>query len=287
MTYQLIRQVRDDLPLRNSFMDLAKSTFDLSFQDWYKKGYWSNNYIPYCIVDHNQVVANVSVNLMDFSWRGQRRQYLQIGTVMTNEKYRYQGLSRKLIKTVLGDWKSKVDAIYLFANDSVLDFYPKFDFIEAKEYQRQITVQPTAGDFRRLSMKSNSDRKLLQLFYKQSNPYSAFSMDDNYGLLMFYCDGFLRNNLYYSERNQVIVVAEQDESIFTCWDFFGSTQHSLQAILSQLVSKETTVQLGFTPVIKDLQFHVREENDETLFVYRTAENLFSDKKLMFPLLSHA
>lgn len=144
MTYQLIRQVRDDLPLRNSFMDLAKSTFDLSFQDWYKKGYWSNNYIPYCIVDHNQVVANVSVNLMDFSWRGQRRQYLQIGTVMTNEKYRYQGLSRKLIKTVLGDWKSKVDAIYLFANDSVLDFYPKFDFIEAKEYQRQITVQPTA-----------------------------------------------------------------------------------------------------------------------------------------------
>jgi Predicted acyltransferase len=287
MTYQLIRQVRDNVQLRNSFMDLAKSTFDLSFQNWYQKGYWSNKYIPYCIVNHDQVVANVSVNLIDFSWRGRRRHYLQIGTVMTNEKYRHQGLSRKLIRTALGDWQTRVDAIYLFANDSVLNFYPKFNFVEAKEYQYQIIAQPTAGDFRRLNMENEVDKKLLQFFYKQSNPYSAFSMEDNYGLLMFYCDSFLSNNLYYSEQDQVIVVAEQDGIIFTCWDIFGSTRLPLQTILNQLVGKETTVQLGFTPMLNDLQFHVRKENDETLFVYRTSENLFSDRKLMFPLLSHA
>lgn len=287
MTYQLVKQVKDDLQLRNSFIDLAKSTFDLSFQDWYQKGYWPDNYIPYCLIDHNQVVANVSANLMDFSWRGQRRRYLQIGTVMTNEKYHHQGLARKLMETVLSDWQTKIDAIYLFANDSVLNFYPKFGFVEAKEYQQQIIARPITGDFRRLDMEKEADKELLRHFYQHSNPYSAFSMEDNYGLLMFYCDEFLRNNLYYSEQNQVVVVAENDGTTFTCWDIFGSPQQSLQTILNQLVDKKMTIQLGFTPVINDLQFHVHKENDETLFVYRAGENLFSDEKLMFPLLSHA
>ncbi|VDR29172.1 Uncharacterised protein [Raoultella terrigena] len=38
MKYKLVKQVMDNDALRNSFIDLAIKTFDLSFKDWYKKG---------------------------------------------------------------------------------------------------------------------------------------------------------------------------------------------------------------------------------------------------------
>lgn len=64
---------------------------------------------------------------------------------MTDCEYRNKGISRKLMDKVLQDWKDKCDAIYLYANDSVLDFYPKFGFIKAKEYQYSKNIVPTIG----------------------------------------------------------------------------------------------------------------------------------------------
>ncbi|EPM0775670.1 GNAT family N-acetyltransferase, partial [Klebsiella pneumoniae] len=36
MNYQLVKQVRENNPLRKSFIDLAVKTFDLSFEEWYQ-----------------------------------------------------------------------------------------------------------------------------------------------------------------------------------------------------------------------------------------------------------
>lgn len=46
MNYQLVKQVRENSPLRKSFIDLAVKTFDLSFEEWYQQGYWTDAYIP-------------------------------------------------------------------------------------------------------------------------------------------------------------------------------------------------------------------------------------------------
>ncbi len=46
MNYQLVKQVRENNPLRKSFIDLAVKTFDLSFEEWYQQGYWTDAYIP-------------------------------------------------------------------------------------------------------------------------------------------------------------------------------------------------------------------------------------------------
>ena len=53
---------------------------------------------------------------------------------MTEQEYRHQGLSRVLPERVLTEWQSKCDLIYLFVNDEVLDFYPKFVFRPIVEY---------------------------------------------------------------------------------------------------------------------------------------------------------
>ena len=101
MEYTFTKQVRDNASLRQSFMDLAAQTFGLSFENWYQAGCWSDSYLPYSFVCQGRIVANASVSLMDFSWRGKQRLYIQIGTVMTDPAFRGHGLSRRLLENIL------------------------------------------------------------------------------------------------------------------------------------------------------------------------------------------
>ena len=61
-------------------------------------------------------------------WNGPIKNYIQLGTVMTAPPCRKQGLSRFLMEEIKKDWEGRCDGMYLFANDTVLDFYPKFGF---------------------------------------------------------------------------------------------------------------------------------------------------------------
>ncbi len=135
MNYQLVKQVRENNPLRKSFIDLAVKTFDLSFEEWYQQGYWTDAYIPYAFVERNKVIANASANIIDLRWQGEPRRYIQIGTVMTEPDHRNKGLAGQLIHHILQDWQQEADAFFLFANPTTVDFYPKFGFTRSEEYQ--------------------------------------------------------------------------------------------------------------------------------------------------------
>ena len=50
------------------------------------------------------MVANASVNVMDFIWQERTEKYIQIGTVMTDPACRGRGLARRLIEEILSDW---------------------------------------------------------------------------------------------------------------------------------------------------------------------------------------
>lgn len=127
---------------RTSFDALAQRVFGLSFEQWYRDGYWTDRYKPYVLLDGGTVVASIAVNRMQTMWRGKGRSYIQLGTVMTDPQYRKQGLSRCLMEQVLRDYCRSCDAVYLFANDSALDFYPRFGFERAVEYQFSCPVTP-------------------------------------------------------------------------------------------------------------------------------------------------
>ena len=133
---------RQDDALRQSLNTLTEAVFGLSFEGWYRAGYWGDGYIPYSFVEGERVVANVSVSPMEFRVRGQRRHYLQLGTVETCPARRGQGLSARLIRRVLADWEGRCDGLFLFANPSVLEFYPKFGFVRAGE---RLLFRPLPG----------------------------------------------------------------------------------------------------------------------------------------------
>jgi GNAT superfamily N-acetyltransferase len=133
--YTCVTDYKENDELRKSFNVLTQKTYKFDFEFWYHYGYWGDKYIPYSLLKDNKVVANAFVNIIDFTILGEDKRYIQIGTVMTGQEYRGKGLSRFLMERILKDWESRCDLIYLFANESVLDFYPKFGFIPMGEYQ--------------------------------------------------------------------------------------------------------------------------------------------------------
>ena len=133
--YKFVIRTGEDDKFRISFNVLTKKTFGFDFEQWYQYGYWKNQFLPYSLMDGDVVVSNVSVNIMDFGVFGKPKRYIQLGTVMTDVAYRNRGLSRVIMEKIIEEWKDKCDLLYLFANDSVLDFYPKFGFDVLKQYQ--------------------------------------------------------------------------------------------------------------------------------------------------------
>ena len=286
---QLIKNIDQDDGLRRSFNRLALATFDISFQSWWESGWWTDRYRPYALIEGRRVVANASVNLMDLvPLDGRNRRLVQIGTVMTDPNRRNRGLARRLMEAIVDEWGSH--GLYLFANDSVLDFYPKFGFQRRTEYQhfRPWTPQQPSGRLRRLDVSAEGDLELLRRLHRTGNPWSALASADNFGLLMFHCVGPMRDSLWYAEDLDAAIVAIEEEGELLCFDAFGDPDVNLTDLLSLASGPMTTsLALGFSPRNTDGWSTRPLETDEALFLGGPADDLFSTEEMMLPLLSHA
>ena len=83
MSQQVVRDFRENESLRHGFDALAQQVFGISFEAWYRQGYWTDRYRPYLLVQDDLPVACAAANLQDLWWDGRVRRCIQIGTVMT------------------------------------------------------------------------------------------------------------------------------------------------------------------------------------------------------------
>ncbi len=287
--YTIVKAYQENSLLRSSFNKLAGETFALNFEDWYQNGYWKDKYIPYSIVDEGIVVANVSANIMDFEINGTMKRYIQVGTVMTKSSHRNQGLSRCLMEEVLKDYKDNVDGIFLFANDSVLDFYPKFGFRKGTEYQytkdvddqNEFCAVPTP-------MKNKDDWKLLEQAIKGSVCNSSLDSRFNMELIMFYITKFMKNNVFFIESQNAYVIAEINEDQLKIFNVFSPETSDLDQIIKCFGQRIKKVALAFTPLVKNnYTSTLQTKEDTTLFLLGEDFKDFEEYKMMFPELAYA
>jgi GNAT superfamily N-acetyltransferase len=269
---------------------LTRKVYGFDFENWYLKGYWGNGYIPYSLLNGDVVIANISVNVINFLVRGEKRTYIQIGTVVTDQQNRNQGLSRLLLEKVLAEWRGKCDLIYLFANDSVLDFYPKFGFSRAQEYQcsKEINLEGIQYDVTKLNLSDKKSRNFFLDTINKSFHFSQVSVMDNPSLVMFYYTAFLTHNVYYIKQLDVIAIADLEAHILRLKGVFCENEVLLDEVISALSNKTISkVVLEFTPKDK----YSYDENilvsEDVLFILDDKWDLFDDEKLQFPVLSHA
>jgi hypothetical protein len=195
------------------------------------------------------------------------------------------------MEKVIKEWKDKCDMLYLFANDSVLNFYPKFGFTTVNEYQCSNTIKNDNEIIvaEKLDMSLDYSRELVVEKINNSIPMSKLTMLKNTGLVMFYCTSFMSDNVYYLREQDVIVIAELEGDKLYLQDIFSPSEVDVDNIIKALTNKEVkTVIFGFTPNdVSSRCMNLMKEDNTTLYVMKDKEDLFQNNKLMFPVLSHA
>ncbi len=287
MSIQIEKNYRDNDALRASFNRLAEKIFGLNFEGWYQNGFWKDNYIPYSVVSDGEVVANVSVNACNMNYKGEVVKLIQLGTIMTDPDHRGKGYARLLMEEVLKDYEGKVDGIYLFANDSVLDFYPLFGFKTATEYQysKEVTID---GENKTVAVPMNDKNdfdKMAEILGSRSQN-SKMYMVGNTGLYMFYLSQFMTENVFYIEGCDSYAVAEIEDGTLILHTIIGNG--TPDEVISAFGSQIKNVVLCFTP--NDTEGFTRNElheEDTTFFVQGKFFEEHAGEDFMLQAITHA
>lgn len=287
---QVISNYLEDEKYRESFNMLAQKTFGLDFEPWYQKGYLKDNYIPYSIVKDDKIVANVSINKFTLVIDGEVKKAIQIGTVMTDGEYRKQGLSKKLMDIILSEYDEKEYITYLFANDSVLDFYPKLGFERVIETSYEINaadVEKQSTSIKILDHNEQADAQQIELYVQNRKPVSnKLGIIKDWWPLAAYCNDEDLGELYYLEEEGIIVKAKRVENILHIYDVFSLTDFKLDELLEKMVQEQDEkIELHFVPDCVKYQFDKAFTNndDDALFIRKGQK--FS-QEILFPLTSH-
>lgn len=285
---KLVKHYRNDKTLRESFNALAEATFGLNFENWYQNGFWGDSYDPYSVVIDGKVVANVSVNRTDMVIGGERKRLYQLGTVMTDPEYRNRGFIRAIMEEVDRDLAG-ADGVYLFGNDNVVEFYPKFGFVSGKEYIYTRPVEQ-AGENRMVNVPMDGPEGWEKL--RRAMEENVFSlgcrMVGNPGLIFFYVAQFMQDCVYYNKELDVWAIAELEEGSLLLHDVFSTQDITLDAVVAAFGEEVKLVTLGFAPA-DAAGFTVEEYHEEDCNFFIRGQGLadFADKKLRIPSLSHA
>ncbi|MGN0536955.1 MAG: GNAT family N-acetyltransferase [Acutalibacteraceae bacterium] len=283
---KIVKNYRKNDTLRHSLNRLATETFGLSFESWYQNGFWNDKYIPYSMVENDEVIANVSANIIDILHNGQIRSFIQLGTVMTAETYRNKGLIRQIMNEIEQDFKDKTDRFFLFAGRDVLEFYPKFGFVKDREYQYSKAVNITQSQtVQPLSMNCMEKWKQLEKAIQTNQFHGQFDMINNSDLIMFYITNFMQDSVYYDRKNDAYIIAEIENGCLFIHNIFANTAVTLEEEIQAFGSDIKRVVLGFTPKETD-GYTVNELKIEDTNLFVRGFNL-DNQKVMFPTLSHA
>jgi GNAT superfamily N-acetyltransferase len=252
----------EDRTWQGAFLDFIPQVFPrVDFHEWHTLGGWNDSYVAYAWADGERIVANVSVSRMELSLQGQSVRGWQLGAVGTLPEYRGRGLQRSLLTRVLG----VLDAVaapesahpthnaltFLFANDRVLEFYPRFGFtrVEESQFVAAHSVLPAGPALRALALTDPADRALVERTARAGEPVSpSFGARDYGGLLLWYWSNFFANGLRYVAEHAAIVAVEQLGNVLHIHDIISPKPFDLASYLPRLIEQPIEqLAFGFTP----------------------------------------
>lgn len=291
--YELICDYKDIDQYRLSFNKLANHTFGIDFEKWYQHGFWNNTYICHSYIDHNEVIANVSVSKLTVIIDGKEHKALQIGTVMTHPDYRGNGLSRRLMEVVLKEYEPRYDFIYLFANKSVLEFYPKFGFQKTEQchFSTGISLKKGHKKVRKLDITNKEDIEIVRRLSGERIPVSqTFGVKNGEAILAWYCFNIYNECLYYLKDDDTIVIYGIEGEVLHLYDIVSKNIIEINNILGKIIDIDNEVKkviFYYTPDYHGIQLRkeVCNDSDDTLFVKPLVLSL--PEGLAYPITAHS
>ena len=229
----------------------------------------------------------MSVNRTDLVFGGRRYHILQLGTVMTAPEYRGRGLNRAIMEYIEREY-ADADGIYLFANDTVVDYYPRFGFRPGREMAcRKAVIASDTCRAEQVLMDGPAAWDRLAKAMEKSTFREGCPMIWNPGLIFFYVSQFMTDAVYHIPSLDAWVIAEQEGATLIIHNIFADAAVTAEDVAAAFAGVEE-ICLGFAPEnAEGWESYELQEEDTHFFVKGAAFEEFQERKLRIPSLSHA
>ena len=155
-----------------------------------------------------RMLANICLKKCDLVIDGQPLTAYQLGAVAVRAGYRGRGLARRLVEHILT--RHPQSPLFLFGNESVVDFYPRFGFRRVFESRPFIDRQTGSAPGR--AVKVSPAAPLVEHYLnngRQASPgfYCANGRPvERFHLLLSYAD-----DIYHLPDHDALVIAREEE----------------------------------------------------------------------------
>ena len=231
---------KGDRQLVRTFLEFTKSVFSWTdFSSWYESGFWPDEYIPHSIIVDGKIVSNVSITKMDVLINDHPVRGIQIGTVGTIPEFRGRGLSGSLMRYVLEKYKDRTDLFFLFANESVLEFYPKYGFSRKHEtlYYSAVKKREDRQPLKKLDWRQSGDLDLIQELLRKRLPLtSLFGAGNYHPITLWHIINAYPDKIHYDKDQNMIRIGFLKGDTFHLIDLIFTGYPDMEKTLSILPS---------------------------------------------------
>lgn len=246
---EILSDFYSDHQLASSFFAVQKMVYPHLNLEWANgQNLLRPKVTPFGVFDEKgNAVSILNASHMKMQIHGEKFRTIQIGTVATLPEYRGKGLAGKLQRHVQDKFSQLVDFTFLFANSSVLDFYPKYGFQGLQQTSFQYRPKNTERmSFSQLELDKVGINFLKHLLANRVSISNTIDVCDSEWLAEFYCQKFFSNDLWVDDNRETILVCSIDGNIMELHDIITT---KLDEDFFQKFSWNgiNEVQLGFTP----------------------------------------
>lgn len=258
---------------------LLKDIF-LDFQFFYDLDLWNENYESYSIIKDGEIISNICVFKTKLLFKGSEYLALSIGAVATREEYRGKGFSRILLEHIIEKYRDV--PMYLYANETVLDFYPKFGFKSA--YERLPVYECELNNKIEPKKLGYDDPKVWNHVFNRVNFCKELDCFNTATTNIFHIYwGYLKECIYEIPELETVLIAEKKGTTLKIIGVFSLKETSFSEFLACLpFSNVKKIEFGFMPHWPDSKYVMQDYECEHLFVRGVSCDLGDFK---FPELS--
>jgi len=280
---------RDDTELRDAYFAFIRTVFPrIDFEEWYRRGFWRDAYVPVSAVVDGKIVSNVSLARMKLLIDGRVAKGIQIGAVGTIPEYRAQGLSRMLMEYFLDKYCDAADIFFLFANDTVLDYYPRFGFSQYHEVDFISESAIPKPDFaaRRLNIGLKSDAAIVHDLLQNRLPITRLFGALEYDFITWWhILNIYPENLYYVEDDEILFIVSEDARRLYIRDIIYTRPFDLSSALPKVIRRQETeaIVYNFSPDQLHFAYDRTDVCSESPLFIRGRFSLTGSEQFRFPM----
>lgn len=209
---------------------------------WRDRGGWTADYEVFALVDGGTIVATIGRSRMRLVIEGEERVGYQLGAVATLERYRGQGLARRLMDWVLGSPDAPDQPIILFANRRVHEFYPRFGFRRLPQ-RRSVTaaaLHPAGPQAPRLNLADPVDGARLAALCARARPVRGRLTARGYGsLALWNLTNAPVTVAWLPDHDAAVAFAVEDATLIV-HDVFAERPFDLRRVAPTLIDRPVT-----------------------------------------------